>query len=328
MSDPVLSVVLPCYREALNVPLLVPRLRALCEGLPVASEVIFVDDHSDDNTWACLAQACEGEASWRAVRLASNGGSHAAVLAGLGEARGLCAVFLASDLQDPPELIPKMLRLWAEGHHVVWATRARREGVSWGDRAGSAVYHGLVQALSPFEPPPSGSDFALVDRRVIEALLASPGARPNILTEIARMGLRRAEVPYVKEARRLGRSGWTFGKKVALLLDTLISFSHAPLRLMSYIGLGSSGLGFFYAVWIVADYVRLGNPVQGWSSLMIAVLVLGGVQLTMLGVLGEYLWRALGEARRRPPYLVQERSDDALDPRVARARSLLVGPEP
>jgi hypothetical protein len=180
------------------------------------------------------------------------------------------------------------------------------------------VYHGLVQALSPFEPPPSGSDFALVDRRVIEALLASPGARPNILTEIARMGLRRAEVPYVKEARRLGRSGWTFGKKVALLLDTLISFSHAPLRLMSYIGLGSSGLGFFYAVWIVADYVRLGNPVQGWSSLMIAVLVLGGVQLTMLGVLGEYLWRALGEARRRPPYLVQERSDDALDPRGAR----------
>ena len=240
--------------------------------------------------------------------MAKNSGSHIAILAGLAEARGESAVFLAADLQDPPELIPRMLKLWRDGNQVVWAVRSEREGVSRIDVFLSNTFYRLLNLMGEVNLPPSGSDFALLDKKVVSALLQSTGSHPSIIGEIARLGFSQAEVLYTKEQRVAGATKWTLGRKLKAFADAFVLFSYAPLRIMSYLGMLCSLSGFAYAVLIIILRLRSSTPVQGWSSLMVAVLVLGGVQMMMLGVLGEYLWRTLEAARRRPSYFFEDSS--------------------
>jgi glycosyltransferase involved in cell wall biosynthesis len=304
-----LSLVLPVYNEEPGIAALLLRLQALRQSSQVPIEVIFVDDHSDDNTPGLLREACRANVGYRYLRLARNSGSHVAILAGLEHARGECAVFLASDLQDPPELVPQMLQMWLKGNHVVWAVRERREGISFGERLFSRLYCRLMNRFSEVSFPPQGADFALLDRRVISALLASAGADPSLVHDIAALGFRRAEVPYVKVARRFGRSKWNLRMKLKAFADAFVGHSFAPIRFMSYAGMLMAAIGFLYALAVVALRLAVGTPVEGWTSLMVVVLILGGMQMTMLGVLGEYLTRTLREARRRPRYIVEESLD-------------------
>lgn len=312
MSRPLLSVVVPLYNEAANVQALLERLDALAARLGadgVDTEVLLVDDHATDQTPELLRAACAERPGLRYLRLARNHGSHVAILAGLEHARGDCAAFLAADLQDPPELIAALLERWRAGDQVVWAVRSERRGESLVTRATSALFYRLLNWIGDVQLPPQGSDFALLDARVVQALLAAAGANPSLGGEIAQLGFRQSTIPYVKAARHAGRSKWTLRHKLKAFADALVSFSYTPLRLMSYLGIACSLLGFAYAALVVALRL-LGNPTQGWASLMVAVLVLGGVQMSMLGVLGEYLWRTLGEARRRPRYALEDTLED------------------
>lgn len=312
MIRPELSIVIPVFNEEAVLPALVERLRSFADRLaPMATEVVFADDHSCDRSLAMLQEISREDTRFRYARLAKNSGSHVAVLAGLAQACGKCAVFLAADLQDPPELISKMLDLWRAGHHVIWAVREERLGIPKSDLFLARAFYGLLNLLGEVDLPPQGSDFALLDRNVIDALLKSAGSNPSIGGEIARLGFSAAQIVYTKEERFAGSSKWTLKRKLKAFADAFVSFSYAPLRVMSYLGMLCSLLGFAYALLVVILRLRTRTPVEGWSSLIVVVLVLGGVQMMMLGVLGEYLWRTLEAARQRPTYFLEETSDGA-----------------
>jgi dolichol-phosphate mannosyltransferase len=310
MGGPELSIVIPVFNEEAALPALVKRLCAFGERLsPLVAEVVLVDDHSTDRSSELLRDICRKDSRFRYIRLAKNSGSHVAILAGLAQARGECAVFLAADLQDPPELILQMLDLWRAGHHVVWAVREERQGVSKVDLFLSNFFYRLLNLLGEVNLPPRGSDFALLDRKALEALLKSSGSHPSIGGEIARLGFSSAQITYTKEKRVAGSSKWTLKSKLKAFADAFVSFSYAPLRAMSYLGMLFSLLGFAYALLVIILRLMTRTPVQGWSSLMVAVLVLGGVQMMMLGILGEYLWRTLEASRQRPIYFLEESSE-------------------
>lgn len=298
---PRLSIVTPACNEAANLPELHRRIVAALEGCGLAWEWIAVDDHSEDETFAVLTALARQDARVRGVRLARNSGAHAALLCGLAEALGEAAVVLAADLQDPPEIVPELLARWRGGAQVVWA--AREDAPAF-----SRLYYRLLRRLGGLERmPPAGADFFLVERAVIDALQRCGERHTNVFALLLWIGFRQETVTYAKQARRAGRSGWTWRKKIRLVLDSLTAFTHAPLRLMSLLGVATALVGFFYAVVVIANALA-GRPPAGWSSLMVVVLVLGGAQMTMMGVLGEYLWRALDEARRRPRFLIEART--------------------
>jgi dolichol-phosphate mannosyltransferase len=305
MPPTLLSIVTPAFNEAENLPLLCAALGKALGGADVEWEWVVVDDHSSDATPDVLAKLAEADPRVRAVRLSKNFGSHTAILCGLDHADGQCAVVMAADLQDPPEVIPRLLEAWRQGADVVWAVRQQREGEKpHAVRVGRA-YHRMMGRMADLQSiPPEGADFFLLDRRVVDALGAFREKHVSLMALVAWMGFRQTALPYVKQARRFGRSGWTLRKKIQLVVDSVTAFTFLPIRLMSYFGFGVAVLGFLYAAVVVLNAVA-GEPVQGWSSLMVVVLVVGGVQMIMLGVLGEYLWRALDETRGRPRYLVE-----------------------
>jgi dolichol-phosphate mannosyltransferase len=302
---PLLSVVSPAFNEERNLPLLHERIVRALAAQGVDWEWIVVDDHSQDATFETVGALARDDPRVRGLRLARNSGAHAAVVCGLDHARGDCAVIMAGDLQDPPEAVPSLLAQWRRGAQVVWATRERRGGENTRTVLLSRVYHWLMRRVVGIrEMPARGADFFLLDRRVLDAFRRFGESNANIFALITWMGFRQASIVYDKEARTHGRSGWTLEKKLKLVVDSITSFTYLPIRAMSYVGFAVAVLGFAYAALVVYNAL-LGQPVEGWSSLMVAVLVVGGVQMLMMGVLGEYLWRALDEARRRPRYLVE-----------------------
>lgn len=303
---PLISIVTPAFKESANLPILYDRLaKALVN---VEWEWIVVDDHSPDNTFYVLSSLAASDPRIHAIRLARNSGSHAAVICGLSESAGDCAVVMASDLQDPPESIPLLLDKWRAGDQVVWAIRAEREGEDLSATGFSRIYYAMMRNLIGIRSmAPTGADFFLVDSDVIESLLRFNEANVSVLALIAWMGFRQGSVPYTKEARLYGSSGWTFGKKLKLVIDSVASFSYLPIRVMSALGFVFAAIGLVYAGVVFVNALR-GTPAQGWSSLMVVVLVLGGAQMVMMGILGEYLWRTLDQARSRPQFIIEART--------------------
>jgi len=300
-----LTVVTPAYNEAQNLPVLYDRLRAVLEGLDLDWEWVIVDDHSADDTFAVIGDIAGRDPRVRGIRLARNFGAHAAVTCGLHYARGDCAVIMAADLQDPPEMLPELLAEWRAGAQVVWAVRARREGEKLSTRASARLFYLLMRHLVGFrDMPATGADFFLLDRRVVDALRQFGERNISLIALVTWMGFRQATITYTKRARLYGRSGWSLGKKIKLAVDSITSFTYLPIRLMSCLGFVIALGGFLYAILVIVNALT-GHPPPGWSSLMVVVLVIGGIQMLMMGVLGEYLWRAFDEARRRPRYLIE-----------------------
>lgn len=305
-----LSIVIPVFNEEESLPHLQARLDALIAKLEMPAEVWLVDDHSTDRTPQLLREICAANDDYHFIRLAANSGSHVAILAGLGQTVGECVAILAADLQDPPELIPQMLAQWREGNHVIWAVREQREGISITERFTANLFYWLLNRFSEVKLPPTGADFSLLDRAVVDAVLQSVGANPSMGLEVARLGFRQVEIPYVKAARQFGKSKWNLRKKLNAFADAFVTTSYMPLRAMSYIGITVSVIGFLYALVIVTLRIFNVLTVEGWAALMVVVLVFGGVQMLMLGVIGEYLWRTLEHARQRPLYFVEDSSED------------------
>jgi len=303
-----LSIVVAAFNEEGNLPLLYGRVRAVdWAALRLKPEFVFVDDHSRDRTPEILADLAAKDPLVKVLRFSKNFGSHKAFTAGLEHCSGDAAVILAADLQDPPESIPELVEKWRSGAKVVWAVRARREGESAATKVLSRLYYFLMRRFSDVPPPVQGADFLLVDRRVIDEIRAAPEKHTSLLSLIQWMGFDQAEVAYTKGARHSGRSNWTLRKKIKLAVDSFVSFSYAPVRLASACGLLFAFSGFLYAAVIAIRAITVDVPVQGWSSLMCVLLIVSGVQLVMLGILGEYLWRTFDEARGRPRYIVEKR---------------------
>jgi dolichol-phosphate mannosyltransferase len=311
---PVISIVVPCYRETENIPILHQRIRDALAPHGIDWELIAVDDHSPDRTFEAAAAVAAQDPRVKVVRLSRNSGSHVASLAGIELARGDAAVVMAADLQDPPEVLVEMVARWRAGDQVVWACRRQRSGVGVVGRVLSAVYYKLLARLVPNETlPPQGADFFLLDRKVVDALVQCPESNFSILALILWLGFRQGQIAYDKQARLHGSSSWRFSKKIRLVIDSIISFSYLPIRLMSLFGFLVALAGFLYAIYIAASYFWVQVPVEGWSSLMVITLVLAGTQMVMLGIIGEYVWRTLHESRRRPRYNIERAV--AADPR-------------
>jgi glycosyltransferase involved in cell wall biosynthesis len=302
-----LSVLTAFFNEAPNLPRLRERLEAVFERLDIEPEIILIDDHSTDGSAEIARDWARSDDRVLYIRLSRNCGSHAAYSAGLAQCSGECAVLLAADLQDPPETVPQLLAKWREGYHVVWAVREGRQGESRSTKFFSHLYYRLMRRLGLTDMPKSGADFLLVDRKVIDAYNEIPEKNTSFLAMILWLGFRQTSVGYIKQARLAGRSKWTFRKKVKLLADSVVSFSFAPIRLMSWLGFLLALCGFVYAGVVVlgwlAGYVVVGT---GFAALMTVLLVGQGSILMSLGIIGEYLWRTFDEARGRPRYILEE----------------------
>lgn len=302
---PLLSVITPAYNEAANLPVLFERLQQTLAAAGVDWEWIVVDDHSTDGTFGVVSELAAHHPYVFGMRLARNSGSHIAMRCGLHHARGQATVIMAADLQDPPEALPGLLERWREGSQVVWAVRRRREGEKTSTVGFSRFYYFLMRTVVGMkEMPSTGADFFLIDRRVVEAYERFHEHNVSIMALITWMGFRQTAITYDKQARLHGKSGWSLGSKIKLVIDSMVSFSYLPLRIMSLLGVSAAFVGFLYASLVIFNAAR-GIPPQGWASLMVVVLIIGGAQMLMMGVLGEYLWRALDEARGRPSYLVE-----------------------
>jgi dolichol-phosphate mannosyltransferase len=300
-----LSIVTPAYNEADNLLLLYERLLGVLGTMDLDWEWVVVDDHSADKTFAAIADIARRDSRIRGVRLARNFGSHTAITCALRYARGHCAAVIAADLQDPPEVIPALMQKWKEGYQVVWAVRAHREGESGTKVELAGLYYSMMRRIVGLkEIPPTGADCFLIDRRVLDAFTEFNENNVSILALITWMGFRQTAISYHKQARVHGSSGWSLEKKLKLVLDSITSFTYLPIRLISYLGSAVALAGFIYAA-VVFFNALTGQPPQGWTSLMIVVLLVGGTQMIMMGVLGEYLWRALDESRHRPRYWIE-----------------------
>lgn len=302
---PQLTVIIPAYNEATNLAPLHERLVKATAGIPgYEFEFLFVDDGSTDETPAVLDQLRMLDGRVKAVRFSRNFGSHAACLAGLMNARGDLAVILAADLQDPPELIPKMLEQIEEGFDVVVAVRNQRED-PWVTVALANLYNRLMRRFAIPTWPTRGADVVMMRRAVRDVVTSWRQKNTSIFAQVLWSGFRQATLVYTKQQRHAGRSKWTLAKKLKLLVDSFVSFSFSPIRLIAYSGMVLSLVGFAYAVFIVLNKLFFSHPIEGWSSLMIVLLLVSGFQLLMLGVIGEYLWRVVDEAHGTPPFIIQ-----------------------
>lgn len=308
MSRPLVSVIVPVYFNAESLPRLAERLRAIAAAADFAVEAVFVDDGSGDESWTRIQAIAKDWPESRGVRLTRNFGSQMAIAAGLREARGDAAAVLSADLQEPPELLPEMVAAWRRGATAVLAVRrSRPEG--WTSRAAADVYYRTLRRLALSEMPPGGFDCFLIARPAIDFLAENREIHTSLPGLLVWGGFPTALVPYDRLAREEGESRWTFAKKTKYFLDAVISFSYAPLRWMSVLGAVLALFAFAYAVFLVVYKIVHGQPIQGWSSLMVAVAFFSGVQLLSLGVLGEYVWRTLDAARARKGFLVRERTE-------------------
>ena len=270
-------------------------------------EWIIVDDHSTDTTPTVIDELCKKDERVKSVRFSRNFGSHSAILAGLKFCSGDCVVVMASDLQDPPEFIPRLLDEWQKGNDVVWAVRKHRENISFMTSFLSQMYNRLLRGMSSLKDTPTkGADMWLMDRKVVRAVISDPELHTSIVALIRWMGFNQSTITYVKEARQFGKSKWSIAKKITHAINTFVASTVLPIRYMTYLGFLTSALGFLYAVVVLVNYFFFSNPSPGWTSLMIVLLIMGGLQMIMLGVLGEYLWRTYEESRQRPRYIIEK----------------------
>lgn len=304
-----LSVVVPCFNEEASVERLHTAVTAaVAELSDVEIEVVYVDDGSSDGTLAALRRLAATDASVRYTSLSRNFGKEAAMLAGLERASGDAVVIMDADLQHPPRLLPDMVALYRQGFDQVIARRDRR-----GDRfvrmLASRSFYRLVNWWIDVRLLDGAGDFRLLSRLAVDAVLAMPEYNRFSKGLFSWIGFRTVVVAHRNESRQAGRSRWTFGKLFNYAFDGLLSFNNRPLRLAIYGGLFLTLIAVVYMAWVVADAVSKGIDVPGYTTIIVSVIGLGGIQMTILGVVGEYIGRIYYETKRRPHYLVQETED-------------------
>jgi len=311
-AKPSLSCVIPCRNEARNLDLLLPLLYELLPTLTPHWEIILVDDGSTDSTAAVMSGWAELP-GFKALQLSRNFGKEAALTAGLQEAAGDVVVMMDADLQHPPGLIPKMFELWRQGADAVYAVRANRDDEGVVKRVGTRLFYKLLNHSRRFQVPENGGDFRLMDRVVVDALLALPERNRFMKGLYAWIGFDAVAVPYVPDARAHGSSHFKLGRLIHLSLDGLTAFTTWPLRLATIVGCIMALAGLTYGSFLTLSYLIYGNPVSGWTTIVVSLLCFLGVQMVFSGVMGEYVARIFEEVKARPLYIVKRELGSGLD---------------
>ncbi|HYA36523.1 MAG TPA: glycosyltransferase family 2 protein [Candidatus Binataceae bacterium] len=299
-----LSIVVPVHNEAPVVDAFFSRLFAVLDSLRMSFEVICVNDGSTDASLAAILKARESRPEIKVLDLSRNFGKDIALSAGLDHAGGAAVIPIDADLQDPPELIPTLIARWREGFEVVNARRQAREGETWTKKTSAAAFYRLFSRMSEVTIPEDTGDFRLLDRKVVDALRRLPERTRFMKGLFAWVGFKQTSVYFHREARPAGTTKWNYWRLWNFALDGILSFSSVPLQVWSYLGLAISMTAFLYALFLAALKIGRGIDVPGYTSLMVVVLFLGGVQLITLGVIGEYLGRVYAEVKARPLYIV------------------------
>ena len=305
---PKLSVIIPCYFNEDNIPVTTRELVANEANFPpeVTFEYVFVNDGSGDDTLGALRRA---QALYpgriRIVDLAGNVGSYNAIVAGMAYATGECLSVITADLQDPPELMLQMYSYWQQGIKLVIGNRQDREETGLSQTL-AKVFHWLMKNLALSNIPDGGFDFVFFDRQVATEVLKLHERNSNVFYLMLWLGFAYVNIPYTRRKREIGKSRWTLNKKIKLLIDSLMAFSFVPIRAISVLGLGLGLIALVYGLYVIALKVAHPEEPAGWTTLMVVMLFVSAFQMIALGVIGEYVWRGLDAARKRPLYVVRE----------------------
>jgi glycosyltransferase involved in cell wall biosynthesis len=301
-----LSIVIPVYNEVEVLPVLYHRLTRVMEGLGETYEIIFVNDGSDDGSLPLLRDLRAGDERVKLLGLSRNFGHQIAITAGLDHSSGQAVVVLDADLQDPPEVIPQLVEQWRKGYDVVFAVREKRHGEGFFKRGTAALFYRLLRRLTSTEIPMDAGDFRLLSRKAVETL-NSVRERSRFIRGLAGwIGFRQTSVAYIRNVRHAGMTKYPLKKMVRFAFNGIMSFSSVPLQLASYLGFIVSSVSFVYMAYAVWLKLFTDRTILGWTSVMVAVLFLGGVQLLCLGIVGEYIGRIYEEVKQRPLYIVDE----------------------
>jgi dolichol-phosphate mannosyltransferase len=316
MMGRLISVVTPMHNEEGNARALYERVVSAMK--PYSWELVVVDDGSKDGTLEILHGLAAADERVKVIQLSRNFGHQAAITAGLEHARGDAIVMIDSDLQDPPEVIPDMIRAWEGGAEVVYGVRASREGETRMKLLTAKWFYRIMARMAQIELPLDSGDFRLMDRRALEALLAMPERNRFLRGMTVWIGFTQTAIPYKRDARHAGETKFTFRKMIRFSFDAMSSFSYFPLQLATFLGFAISFLAFLaIPITVIA---RINDVfVPGISSTLVAILLLGGIQLITVGVIGEYVGRIYDEVKRRPLYVVRETTNvdsEAVGPRA------------
>lgn len=302
-----LSVVVPVYNEYEVLPLLRGRLEPVLKQCTDSYEIIFINDASTDNTWNLLKEWTAENKNLKAISLSRKFGKEAAMLAGLAASTGKATVLIDADLQDPPELIGTFWEKFKQGYEHVYATRQDRSADSFLKRITAGAFYKLYNRLADTPIPYNAGDFRLLSRRAVEAVLALPERERFSKGLFAWVGYKSIAVPFVREKRAAGKTKWNYWQLWNFALGGFTASTTLPLKLWTYFGILISLVSFVFALWTAYKKIYWGNPVSGYTSIMVAILFFSGVQLITLGVIGEYLSRIFAEVKQRPVYLIEEK---------------------
>ena len=303
----IITILIPCYDEENNIEELYKRIKAIIEKLPYyCFQILLVNDGSKDGTLAKMQELHEKDSAVSYLSLSRNFGKENAMLAGLDYAEGDAVILIDADLQDPPELIPQMLEEWEKGYDDVYARRRSRAGETWFKKASAHWYYRILQKFADIDIPADVGDFRLLDRQAVDALCSLRERQRYTKGLFSWIGYNKKELLFDREPRASGNSKMNFFKLFGLAIDGITSFSVAPLRLASILGIIISSVAFLYLVFVIAKTLLFGDPVAGYPSMISIILFIGGIQLIVLGIIGEYVGRIFYEAKRRPDYLISE----------------------
>lgn len=300
-----IGILVPACNEAETIAVFHQRLCAAMQGVDARWRVLYVDDGSSDETAECIRALRGEDPRVGLLQLSRNFGKELAVTAGLDYLDADAVVIIDADLQDPPELIPDLVREWREGWDVVYGRRTVREGESVGKRFTAAAFYRVMRRLSDTPIPEDAGDYRLLSRRAVETLRTLRERNRFMKGLFSWVGFRQKALDYRREPRHAGRSKWSYWRLWNFAIDGITSFTVAPLKIATYLGLVTALFAFAYGVWIIGKTLLYGADVPGYPSLMVVVLFLGGIQLIALGVIGEYLGRLFMESKQRPLYVVE-----------------------
>jgi len=306
MDNLLLSVVVPAYNEDAVLPEFHRRLSLVLTQIGCNAQIVYVNDGSTDGTAAVINRFRHSDGRVAMVDLSRNFGKEIAMTAGFDHAEGDAIVVIDADLQDPPELIPELLKHFREGYDVVYAQRVSRAGERAFKKGSAFLFYRLIQATTRVKIPADTGDFRLLSRRALDALNKLREQHRFMKGLYAWIGFPQKAVPYNRDPRKAGKTKWNYWKLWNFALEGFTSFTIGPLKVATYLGITTAFAAFVYALWVIYKTLAHGDPVAGYPSLMVAILFLGGIQLMTIGVLGEYLGRMFDETKQRPLYFVKE----------------------
>lgn len=302
-----ISIIIPAYNEEESLPILYERMKKLMEDMKnYEFEILFVNDGSKDKTIEIIKNLRQEDNRICYVDFSRNFGKEIAMIAGLDYATGDCAIFMDADLQDPPELIPELVKYWEEGYDDVYAKRRSRKGETWLKKFTSSMYYKVLQHLTKVEIQRDTGDFRLLDKRCVNALKKLRESQRNTKSMFSWIGYKKKEVLYDRDPRVAGSTKWNYMKLIDLAMDGITSLTTSPLRLSTFIAIPTFMVLFVYFVYVIAKSILVHEAIQAYQAIILLILFFSGIQILLFGIIGEYLGRIFNETKNRPLYLVNE----------------------